>query len=106
MISRIAVALLTCLAATSALSSGTCTKIEYAELKDTPNERLVALYCKYQALAKLEQDTRNKLTAIGATRDARSHGDEEVACYEEMSKIARVLKNLRQVDATPACQPK
>lgn len=96
--------------------AGACRSIEYAELKDTPSERLATIYCEYGKLARREQSQIPSLKKLvidfknmGMHRASRdTEGDIERTdasakeCIDMQDKISSALKN-RSEPAPPSC---
>jgi hypothetical protein len=97
--------------------SGVCRSIEYAELKDTPSERLVTIYCEYGKLAGKEQSHIQALRIfvtdfrkLGMHRplqafekDLEATNASAKECIDMQNKISNALKN-RSQPAPPSCE--
>lgn len=87
----------------TANASGSCEKLEYAELKDTPKEELISRYCRYGKFTGIASDTSRKMYAIGASREGEQYSNDAIECLDEMGKIARILKNQHQTQPPAEC---
>jgi hypothetical protein len=92
-----------------------CEKVEYVELKDWSVEDIEKRYCLDEKYFYIEIDTAKKLAALRlemqqklghdsptAARDQAKHSENSSGCVDELSKMARLLKNVYHKDR-PAC---
>ncbi len=87
----------------TANASGSCEKLEYVELKDTPKEELILRYCHYGKLTDITAEASRKMYALGESSDGKELYNEAIECLDEMGKIARILKNQHQTQPPAAC---
>lgn len=83
--------------------AGSCEKIEYAELKDTPKEDLITRLCKYNKFYKISKNESGQLYKIGATKDSSAASADATECLDEIGKINRVLKNTHKTEPPAEC---
>jgi hypothetical protein len=88
--------------ANSALA--TCRMSEYAELKNTPSDDLVKMYCRYKAVPDLEAEHLRRLRELSSTPPQRvpqeslegsisEHTKSAKQCLEMQDKIRSALRN-------------
>ena len=92
-----------------------CEKVEYVELKDWSVEDIEKRYCYDEKLSHIEMDTALKIGALrlemqqklghdsaSFARDQESRLENSSVCADEVSKMARLLKNVYHKDR-PTC---
>src|SRR6267143_2756369 len=94
--------------------AGSCRQIEYAELKDTPSDRLISTFCKYGQLGKLDLEITKRYFEIKDARIKAGLATEDVEqniaksranmdeCFDQQKKIRSALMN-RSETADPSC---
>jgi hypothetical protein len=108
LVTGLSVYCLTSLAHAQAKSADdTCQKIEYAELKDTPKDDLIATYCNYTALQDIKSDEFHALLkvkpvgSVDPTADANEARLQAAQCGEEADRIFRILERTYKMSQRP-----
>jgi hypothetical protein len=83
----------------SGSADDTCTKIEYAELKDKSQKSLQVTYCLYTALNGIEHEAFEKLLPLD-TVEADAHRLQAAQCGQEAGRILHLLKKKPDCEAS------
>lgn len=90
-----------------ALGATPCLRVEYADARDWPAERLELGYCLAQARADSKGQLLQELRAKGllSGRDSAEITSDQVSCLEQAEMFGRVLENAKSL-ARPKCDAK
>ncbi len=77
-----------------------CRKIDYAELKDTPKDKLYDTYCLYTGFAEIEYDAFYSLLKLDSSA-ANGHRLQAAQCGQEADRVFGVLERTYKVSKRP-----
>jgi hypothetical protein len=88
-----------------------CKKTEYAELKDSPKNRLLSTFCRYEAFRDIEAKAFDDFEALAkkygndgdvdmarrALDSANKHRLQSAQCSDEATRVARALESVYHI---------